>query len=208
MLDGRLVYNNLYREMMLTVHPRVSSIHTQYDHTTKGFSVYPRLLSITSTVVLIIISQHCVAQDAKKFAKDSGIDRSVFSDTIAPGENFYEYANQKWLTSTEIPSDKSDYGVFTILNDETQEQVRELIETAAKSEPEPGTPAQKVGDLYRSVLDIHTRNEAGIEPLRFLLDEIDAIDSAKIAGENHGEAHSLRRPWSFRGVCGCRCEGQ
>src|SRR6056297_2389059 len=111
--------------------------------------------------------------------KVSGIDRSLFSEAVGPGENFYLYANQKWLDVTDIPGDKSDYGIFTVLSDRTREQVRELIEEAAETKAEPGTPTQKVGDMYRSVLDLKTRNEVGIEPIAELLKTVDAIDDRR-----------------------------
>jgi endothelin-converting enzyme/putative endopeptidase len=113
-------------------------------------------------------------------AKVSGIDKSLFSDDVQPGENFYLYANQVWLEETTIPGDKSDYGIFTILNDETQEQVRTLIETAAKEDASEGSAAQKVGDLYSSVLNLKARDDAGIKPLQHLLSMIDAADADNI----------------------------
>ena len=110
-------------------------------------------------------------------AKESGVDLSNFSDSVTPGNNFYLYVNKAWLEQTEIPSDKSDYGIFTVLDDRTREQVRELVESAAESSAEPGTAAQKVGDLYRSVTDVETRNEAGIDPLKPVLEKIAAAGS-------------------------------
>ncbi len=119
--------------------------------------------------------------------KASGIDRSLFSDKVAPGENFYEYANQKWLETTEIPGDESNYGIFTMLDDETQEQVRELIESAAKSESQPGSAAQKVGDLYNSVMNVEARNHAGIAPLQELLQAIRASETREQLAATMGQ---------------------
>ncbi|QEF98037.1 Neutral endopeptidase [Stieleria maiorica] len=115
--------------------------------------------------------------DEKSTDKVSGIDLSIFSDSVAAGDNFYRYANDQWLTETEIPSDKSNYGIFTVLDDNTRAQVRTLIEKAAESQAEFGTPKQKVGDLYGSVLDVDARNAAGLDPIRPLLAEISAVDS-------------------------------
>ncbi|EMI17711.1 peptidase M13 family protein [Rhodopirellula maiorica SM1] len=116
----------------------------------------------------------------------SGIDKSLFSESVSPGENFYKYANQKWLETTQIPGDKSDYGIFTILNDQTREQVRELIEASAAKKSRKGSAAQKIGDLYRSVTDMQSRNEAGISPIEPLVATIDAAtskaDLAKVLG--------------------------
>lgn len=99
----------------------------------------------------------------------SGIDKSLFSESVSAGENFYLHANARWLEATKIPSDKSNYGIFTLLDDMTRQQVRELIEQAASSNPETGSAAQKVGDLYQSVLNVDARNQAGVGPLKDLL---------------------------------------
>ncbi|MEM6688035.1 MAG: M13 family metallopeptidase [Planctomycetota bacterium] len=117
---------------------------------------------------------------ADSTGKVSGIDRSLFSDSVKPGDNFYLYANQVWLDRTSIPADKSNYGVFTILSDDTRERVRALIEEAAEKEAEEGTATQKVGTLYRSLLDFETRNAAGIDPIQPLLDCIDVADDGSM----------------------------
>ena len=111
--------------------------------------------------------------------KVSGIDKALFSPDITPGENFYRYANEEWLEKTDIPGDKSNYGIFTVLDDKTRSEVRALIEAAAESNAAPGTPAQKVGDLYKSVLDMEARNDAGIKPIRPLLRKVGKIESTE-----------------------------
>lgn len=120
-------------------------------------------------------------------SKVSGIDKSLFSSDVSAGDNFYLYANQKWLETTEIPADKSNYGIFTVLDDQTRKQVRQLIEKAAATDAATGSAAQKVGDLYRSVMNVEVRNKAGIEPIRELLNLIDAaedkVELAFAAGE-------------------------
>ncbi len=131
-----------------------------------------RCLAVAPALVLA-----ASALPADEPVNTSGIDKGLFSDSVSPGENFYIYANEKWLDSTEIPDDKSRYGAFTILADETREKVRSLIEGAAEERGEPGSAAQKVGDLYRSAIDTKTRNDAGIKPLQSLLAMVDGADS-------------------------------
>ncbi|MCD0459054.1 M13 family metallopeptidase [Roseiconus lacunae] len=130
------------------------------------------------------------ADQSRGAAKVSGIDLSLFSETISPGENFYLYANEKWLNETDIPADKSNYGIFTVLDDETREKVRALIEQAAAEVAEAGTPSQKVGDLYQSVLDVDARNTAGLKPIEPLLEKIRAIETQTDLARTLGE---LRR---------------
>ncbi len=106
----------------------------------------------------------------------SGIDKSNISQTIKPGQDFYEYVNDGWLKNTQIPADKSNYGAFTILDDDTQAAVRKIIEEAAADTQAPaGSDRQKVGDFYRTYMDVAGRNKAGIEPIRGLLDAVAAI---------------------------------
>ncbi len=139
----------------------------------------PSLIRFGTCVTIVCLASIALAVEnapATAGAKASGIDKSLFSDKIGPGDNFYLYANQQWLESTPIPADESNYGIFTMLDDETQAQVRSLIEGAAKESAEAGSAAQKVGDLYRSVTDIEARTAAGIQPLAELLVEIDAIE--------------------------------
>ncbi len=150
---------------------------------------------------LLLISSVCFssiafAQDTGgPAAKISGIDKSLFSDKVSPGDNFYLYANQVWLDKTSIPADKSNYGIFTVLDDETREQVKELIETAADSKSKPGTAAQKVGDLYSSVLDVEARNQAGAGPLTPMLKKLDAVTTKNELAAVIGE-------WTRAGVSG------
>ena len=107
----------------------------------------------------------------------SGIDTQYFSKPIGAHDDFYSHVNQGWLDTTEIPPDRSNYGAFTALEDDTQEAVRGLIEAAAASVSEPGTDAQKVGDFYRSLTNIETRDKRGIEPIAPLLVEIRNLKS-------------------------------
>src|SRR5210317_316175 len=59
----------------------------------------------------------------------SGIDLQFVKAEISPGDDFYRYVNGLWLDNTEIPADKSNYGGFTVLADEAEENLRSIIET-------------------------------------------------------------------------------
>ena len=107
----------------------------------------------------------------------SGIVLENMNTGVRPGDDFFAYVNGKWVAETEIPADKSSYSVFASLNDEAQENVKAIIEESANGDFAKGTDEQKVGDLYRSFMDMETRDARGMEPLQPELDRIDAIDS-------------------------------
>ena len=107
----------------------------------------------------------------------SGIDLSAMDTSVKPGDDFFAYVNGTWVANTEMPADKSRYGVFDKLRDESQEAVKAIVERSASGDFPKGSDEQKVGDLYNSFLDWDTRNARGIEPLQPELDRIDAISS-------------------------------
>jgi putative endopeptidase len=107
----------------------------------------------------------------------SGIDIAGMDTSVKPGDNFFAYMNGTWIKTTEMPADKSRYGVFDMLRDESQEAVREIIEESANGDFPKGSDEQKVGDLYKSFLDWDGRDAHGIEPLQAELERIDAISN-------------------------------
>ena len=120
----------------------------------------------------------------------SGIDQELISEAVKPGGDFYQYANDRWLQSTTIPADKADYGIFTVLDDKTQQQVRELIESvAADKDAKTGSAAQKVGDLYRSFTDLDRRNQLGIASIKPLIDQVKGVTSMEGLGRVMGQLH-------------------
>ncbi len=108
---------------------------------------------------------------------NAGIDIADLDSSIRPGDDFFAYVNGKWAAETEMPADKSRYGSFDILHDESQEHVKAIIEMSATGDFAKGSDEQKVGDLYKSYLDMDARNARGVEPLQPELERIAAIGS-------------------------------
>ena len=105
----------------------------------------------------------------------SGIDVEGMDTSVRPGDDFFAYVNGKWVAETDMPSDKSRYGTFDILRDESQENVKVIIEMSATGDFANGSDEQKVGDLYKSYLDMDARNARGVTPLQPELERIAAI---------------------------------
>jgi putative endopeptidase len=56
-----------------------------------------------------------------------GFDTSGMDRSVQPGDNFYMFANGTWARNTPIPADKSNYGMFTRLDDLSKERTRTII---------------------------------------------------------------------------------
>ena len=103
---------------------------------------------------------------------NSGLDMSHFDKSVRPQDDLYKHVNGKWLDSFDIPADKSNYGSFTKLYDESQVNLRKIIEESAKENAAVGTDKQKVGDLYASYMDTVSIEKMGISPLKPYLTQI------------------------------------
>lgn len=85
--------------------------------------------------------------------------------SVSPGDDFYQYANGGWLKNNTIPADKSGYGAFDILAEETESQVRSLIEAAVGTSDSVSRLKRIVGDFYESGMDTVTLESAKFSPL-------------------------------------------
>ena len=136
--------------------------------------------AITGVAALLLISacgqqadEPAASTETKQLV--SGIDLDGMDTSVRPGEDFFAYVNGAWVAKTEMPADKSRYGTFDLLRDESQENVKAIIEASASGDFAKGTDEQKVGDLYRSFMDTDTRDALGITPLQTELERIDSI---------------------------------
>ncbi|HWS50170.1 MAG TPA: M13-type metalloendopeptidase [Microbacterium sp.] len=104
----------------------------------------------------------------------SGLALEELSSDIRPQDDLYRHVNGEWLARTEIPGDKARWGSFHLLAEQAEKDVRAIIEES--QDAEPGTLAQKIGDLFASFMDTERIAAAGTAPLADTLAEIDAID--------------------------------
>ncbi len=105
----------------------------------------------------------------------SGFDAATFDTAVRPQDDLYRHVNGGWLSKTDIPADKASYGGFVEANDRTQDQLRALVEAAAKAPGAAGTPQQKIGDFFTAFMDEAKADSLGITPLAGEFARIDAI---------------------------------
>ena len=105
-----------------------------------------------------------------------GFDTKGMNKSVAPGESFFEYANGTWLKTTQIPPDKSNYGMFTALDDRSQERTKAIIQGANGA---PGSEARKIADYYKSFMDEAAIEKKGYEPIKPELEKIAGIKDTK-----------------------------
>ena len=113
----------------------------------------------------------CAGQ--KEAKSTSGIDLANMDATVSAGTDFFRYACGGWNDAHPLTAEYSRYGTFDELFENSQKQLRELIEgLAAQKNNQAGSAAQKIGDLYNMAMDSVTLNKQGAEPVKAMLDKI------------------------------------
>jgi predicted metalloendopeptidase len=108
-------------------------------------------------------------------AEAPGLDLDGIDRSVAPGDDFFAYANGGWYKATAIPEDRPAYGASTVVEERTNQRIRELIQDAARAEATTGSIERKVGDYYASFMDEAGIEVKGLAPVRPKLDAIAAI---------------------------------
>ena len=131
----------------------------------------------------------------------SGLDLAGFDRSVRPQNDLYRFVSGTWLANTQIPPDRSNYGSFVILEEQAQEEVRQLIVAAAETPNRtPGSDAQKVGDYYLAYMDEARIESSGLTPLREEMACIDAIATRSDLARYIGISQKLGvgQPFSYR----------
>src|SRR5580698_6138720 len=87
--------------------------------------VYGRtMLRQFALALLIGIASSVVSMSVSMAGPRSGIGLSAIDPAVRPQDDFWQYANGKWLAATEIPADRSSWDTFSQVREATQTQLR------------------------------------------------------------------------------------
>jgi putative endopeptidase len=121
-----------------------------------------------------------------------GIDTAGMDKSVLPGNDFFEYANGTWDKNTQIPADKSRYGMFNVLDDLSKERTRTIIEEQAKS------PDSKIGAAYESFMNEAAVEAKGLTPFEPWLSEVRSIKTKAALTKAYADADQLSIDTPFR----------
>jgi putative endopeptidase len=114
-----------------------------------------------------------------------GFDTAGMDTNVLPGDDFYEYANGTWAKNTPIPPDKSNYGMFTVLEDLSQQRTRDIIDEQAKD------ANSRIGNAYQSFMDETAIEAKGLAPFDPWLSEVRGLKSKKDLAKLYSDADRL-----------------
>ncbi|MEO8045623.1 MAG: M13 family metallopeptidase [Spartobacteria bacterium] len=129
------------------------------------------------------------------------IDPKNMDTSVKPQDDFYKYANGKWLKNNPIPPEFSRWSSFNELIEKNNDVLHEIAENAAKlsaddsgqkkMEKAASAEVQKVGDFYASGMNEEQINSARLLPLKGELKQIDSISDLASLSAEIGHLHSL-----------------
>ncbi len=105
----------------------------------------------------------------------SGIDLSFRDSDTRVQDDLFAHVNGRWLEDYQIPADRAVDGAFRTLYDQAEIDVQTIIQESADSSAEPGSDAQRIGDLFASFMAADAIESAGITPIA---DELAAVANA------------------------------
>jgi len=114
-------------------------------------------------------------------------DKSGMDTTVKPGDDFFMYANGKWIKNTKIPASETSWGTFNTLRDINEAHIHQILDDAAAHDDTANSINQKVGDLYKSGMDTAAIEKLGYDPVKPALAKIAAVrdykDLVKLAAD-------------------------
>ncbi|BDU73403.1 M13 family metallopeptidase [Mesoterricola silvestris] len=118
------------------------------------------------------------------FAGPQGLDLKGMDRAVAPGDDFFAYANGSWLRATPIPPDRSAVGAGSQLVEVTAARTAAILKAALGARP--GSEARKTGDYFASFMDEAAIEALGAKPLQPVLARIRAVGDRRALAEALG----------------------
>ncbi len=155
------------------------------------------MLTRSAALFLIVLagavsSCSTTTTDTASTSLSSGIDRSAFDESTRPQDDFYRYINGGWIERTPIPADKSRWGAFDILREESDERVHAILEQlTARTDLVPGSDEDRVANLYASLVNGDHINEVWTAPIEPYLSRVESISTLEQQFRTFGEFRAV-----------------
>ena len=125
---------------------------------------YTLKAALFSSLLGLLLLSGCDTKTAEQERNPSGLALQGMDSNVRPQDDFFAYANGRWMRETQIPKDKSSWGSFSILHEKSLDQLQIIIQQAANDNVDD--PAQqRIGNYYKAFLDTEAIAELDLAPL-------------------------------------------
>ncbi|WP_417430452.1 M13 family metallopeptidase [Halpernia sp.] len=134
---------------------------------------------------------------------ENGLTLVDMDKSVRPQDDFYNYVNGTWMKTAKIPSDKTSWGSFNKLAEDTDNHSMTILNSLLTEKFAPNSEGQKIQDLYQTYMDTAKRNADGMNPIKGDLAKIDAIqnleDLQKYIAQATAEGNNPFYGWGIDG---------
>ena len=118
------------------------------------------------------------AQGISQSGELKGIEPADMDKSVAPCDNFFDYANGAWRSEHPIPASMDRWSRRWEAGETNKEQLKAILdEVSSKPGLPQGSTAQQTGDFYAACTNVKAIDAAGLTPLKPYLAKIDAMKS-------------------------------
>jgi len=120
--------------------------------------------NVTKAIAALVLAAGLGAQEpARPVYGAWGLNLAGMDATVKPGDDFFRFANGRWLDANPIPGDKTGSTLRLQMTERTEGRLHELLERAATAAP--ATLAGKAGAFYAAFMDENRVERLGAKPL-------------------------------------------
>ncbi|NVK43510.1 MAG: M13 family metallopeptidase [Oceanospirillaceae bacterium] len=163
-----------------------------------------RLLTGTIGSFLLLTSVSALAEDSENRADPDKLAFSIenMDRSVDPADDFRRYASGGWFDRVERPADRPVYGFMQIMGDTISQQMASVLAEAAatSSSAAKGSPAQQVGALYNSYVDVDRIDGTGLAPIAGELARLEAVEGKEDLAAYLGAFSTRTGQWPFVNV--------
>lgn len=144
-----------------------------------GILAFAGIVALNSCASKVVTSSEPTVAPVEtvKETPEKGLDFTTFDKSVRPQDDFYNFVNGSWMKTAKIPADKSTWGSFNKLAEDTDNNSMKILHSLLNDKFAPGSEGKKIQDLYATYMDMAKRNADGISPIKSDLDKIDGIKS-------------------------------
>ncbi|WP_057882055.1 M13 family metallopeptidase [Tsuneonella troitsensis] len=151
-----------------------------------------KLFAVGASAIALAVASPVLAQDAPAAPAapaaatttptmsfgDWGFDPAGLDANVDPGDDFFAYANGKWLAANPLPPEFSRYGAFTLLDEKSTADVKTIIDELVAKDPATLTNDEaRIVAAYNAYFDTSAIDASGLASAKPYLDTIKGADT-------------------------------
>jgi putative endopeptidase len=151
---------------------------------------------VSATVALVFVSPTFAQQSSsstqappKELPQLEHFNVANVDTNADPCDDFYKYANGKWLAAHPIPADQAGWGVASPLRLWNETVLVQVLEQNSANNPRRTPNEQKIGDYYFACMDTKSIEAGAAEWLKPELDRMARINSKSDIVEEVAHLH-------------------